>query len=167
MNTMIKKFVDDGFMNETVGEKIQETIDSGNSLIIAGHRSAGTRPFFANIMAAAKKDNPAVQVKQAGDLEKEAKYYLIPANPDQAAFEEVLFGAMKKEGVAFITLKEPEAPISFLKLFKKMKKENVGQNKKFLQVECRKENGVPYVDCVTEYYFGDDGKVLNEEIFKA
>lgn len=164
MDSMIKKFVDDGFMTEDVGNKIQETIDNGQSIIIAGHRSAGTRPFFASVMGAAKKENPSVQVKKDEDLEKEAKYYLVPANPDTKVFEGLLYGAMQKDGSALITLKEPEAPVSLLKLLKKMTKEGVGQDKKFLQVECRKANDIPFVDNVTEYYF-EGGKVKNEEFY--
>ena len=43
-----------------------------------------------------------------------------------------------------ITIKEPEQPVSLLKLFKKLYKEVGPTPKKFHQIECDKKDGVPF-----------------------
>ena len=94
MNPFIMKFVNDGFFNETVGNYIDEALNNGESIVIAGHRSTGTRPFMANLMAIAKKTYTTVQVKKLEDLQKEAQYYLIPGIPE-IDFEDLVYQAIK------------------------------------------------------------------------
>ncbi|KAF5058166.1 hypothetical protein DSECCO2_349430 [anaerobic digester metagenome] len=163
MNPFIMKFVTDGFFNETVGNFIDEAITSGDSIIIAGHRSTGTRPFMANLMAVTKKTHPAVQVKKAEDLEKETKYFLIPGIPD-IDFEELIFNAIKVPDTSILTIKEPEQPVSLMKIFKKLYKEVGATPKKFHQIECEKKDGVPFVKKVTTFTMSEDGKVQKEDL---
>ncbi|MFB0917550.1 MAG: hypothetical protein QMB63_00585 [Clostridiaceae bacterium] len=163
MNPLIMKFVNDGFFNETVGNALDAALNAGDSIIVAGHRSTGTRPFMANLMAAAKKAYPAVQVKKAEDLEKETKYFLMPGIPD-IDFEDLVFQAIKVPDTSVITIKEPEQPLSLMKIFNKLKKEVGPTTKKFLQVECDKKDGVPFVSKVTTFSMDEKGKVIKEDL---
>ncbi|NLB23142.1 MAG: hypothetical protein GX833_07785 [Clostridium sp.] len=163
MNPFLMKFVNDGFFNEAVGEHIDAAIQNGESVIVAGHRSTGTRPFMANLMAIAKKTHPAVQVKKAEDLEKEAKYFLIPGIPN-IDFEALIYDAIKIPDTSIISIKEPEQPLSLMKLFKKLNKEEGPTTKVFHQIECDKKDGVPFVSKVTTFSMDDKGKVKRENL---
>lgn len=163
MNPFIMKFVTDGFFNETVGNYIDEALNNGESIVIAGHRSTGTRPFMANLMAIAKKSYTTVQVKKIEDLQKEAQYYLIPGIPD-IDFEDLVYQAIKIPNSNIITIKEPEQPVSLLKLFKKLYKEVGPTTKKFTQIECDKKDGVPFVSKVTTFSMSEDGKVIKSDL---
>lgn len=163
MNPFIMKFVNDGFFNETVGNHIDEAINKGQSIVIAGHRSTGTRPFMANLMAIVKKSYTAVQVKKPEDLEKEAQYFLMPGIPD-IDFEDLVYQAIKKPESNIITIKEPEQPVSLLKLFKKLTKEVGPTTKIFHQIECDKKDGVPFVSKVTTFSMDEAGKVIKSDL---
>lgn len=163
MNPFLMKFVNDGFFNETVGNAIEAALTNGESIIIAGHRSTGTRPFMANLMAIAKKSYPSVQIKKPEDLEKEAKYYLIPGIPD-IDFEELIYNAIKIADSNIITIKEPEQPVSLMKIFNRLKKEGTPTTKKFLQIECDKKDGVPFVSKVTTFSQDEKGKTVKEDL---
>lgn len=163
MNPLIMKFVNDGFFNETVGNHLDAALTNGESIIIAGHRSTGTRPFMANMMAAAKKSYKTVQVKKVEDLEKEAQYFLIPGIPD-VDFEDIVYQAIKVPTANIVTIKEPEQPISLMKIFKKLYKEVGPTDKKFHQIECDKKDGVPFVAKVTTFSMGADGKVAKSDL---
>lgn len=162
MNPILMKFVNDGFFNEEVGNYLEEALNNKESLIIAGHRSAGTRPFMANMMAATKKLYPSVQVKKAEDLEKEAEYFLIPGIPD-IDFEDLIFQAIKTDA-NLVTIKEPEQPLSLMKIFKKLSKEGNPTTKKFVQIECDKKDGVPYVTNIIKFSQNEAGKVVKEAL---
>lgn len=161
MNPIIMKFVNDGFFNEEVGNYLEEALTNNESLIIAGHRSTGTRPFMANMMAVTKKMHQAVQVKKAEDLEKEAEYFLIPGIPG-IDFEDLIFQAIKTNA-NLVTIKEPEQPVSLMKIFKKLSKEGNPTTKKFVQVECDKKDGVPFVSKIQKFSQDEAGKVVKEE----
>lgn len=163
MNPFIKKFVDDGFYNETVGNYLEEAINKEESIIIAGHRSAGTRNFMANLMAVSKKAYKAVQVKNPEDLDKEAKYYLIPGNPN-IDFEALIAKAIKKPDSAIISIKEPEQPVSLMKILRGFAKEGEPTKKIIHQIECDKKDGVPYVSKVTAFSQSEDGKINRTDL---
>ncbi|HBD64135.1 MAG TPA: hypothetical protein DC038_06820 [Clostridiales bacterium] len=163
MNPFIQKFVDDGFFNETVGNYIEEAINKDESIIIAGHRSAGTRNFMANLMAVTKKQYDTVQVKKPEDLEKDAKYYLIPGNPN-VDFEDLIAKALKKPDSAIISIKEPEQPVSLMKILRGFAKEGEPSSKIIHQIECDKKDGVPFVAKVTAFSQNEDGKVAREDL---
>ncbi len=155
------KFVNDGFFNEEVGNYLEEALNNKESIIIAGHRSAGTRPFMANMMAVTKKMYQAVQVKKAEDLEKEAEYFLIPGIPN-IDFEDLIYQAIKTDA-NLVTIKEPEQPLSLMKIFKKLSKEGSPTTKKFVQVECDKKNDVPFATKIVKFSQNEAGKVVKEE----
>lgn len=163
MNPFIQKFIDDGFFNETVGNYLEEAINNKESIIIAGHRSAGTRNFMANLMAIAKKQYGAVQVKKEEALEKEADYFLIPGIPD-IDFEGLVAKALAKPEVAIISIKEPEQPVSLLKILKGFAKAGQPTKKVIHQIEADKKDGVPFISKVTKFTQGEDGKVAREDL---
>ena len=164
MNPMIKKYVDDNFMTEEEGQYIESAIMNKESIVVSGHRSSGIRPLFANLMAVAKKNFNVVQVKKAEDIEKEAAFYLIPASDD---LEAMISGALGAGDAAFVTLKEPEHPISLMKILKtNFKQGKGGTNKKIHTLECRKENDIPFLDKIVEMHIDENGKVIKTEFEK-
>ena len=151
-------------MTEGGGKYIGNAIMNKESIVVSGHRSSGIRPLFANLMAVAKKSFNSVQVKKVEDLEKEAEFFLIPASD---SLEEMISGALGSGDAAFITIKEPEHPISLMKILKtNYKKGKGGTNKKIHTLECRKENDVPFLDKITEMYINEDGKVIKTDFNK-
>lgn len=163
MNPLIEKFVKDNFFTETVGDYLDAALTNGESIIIAGHRSTGTRPFMANMMAVTKKMYKTVQVKKEEDLQKEAEYFIIPGIPD-VDFEDIIYQAIKVPNANIVTIKEPEQPVSLMKIFKKLTKEGAVTTKKIVQVECDKKDGVPFVSKVTKFSQDAAGKVLKEDL---
>lgn len=166
MNAILQKFVDDGLFNEKVADAIETAFTEKNSVIIAGHRSTGSRPLMANIMQLAKKTHPAVQVRKAEDLEKDGEYYLVFGAPAEEV--EGLVEAALKKGKAVVTLKEPETPVSILKVMKSVLKENEGFDHKALQVSLRKDGtgagAVPFTDRVDLYFVNEKGRVKSEKV---
>lgn len=163
MNPILMKFVNDGFFNEAVGNRIEEALNTGETVIVAGHRSTGTRPFMANLMMMAKKSYKTVQVKKAEDLQKEAEYYLMPGIPD-IDFEDLVYQAIKIPDTGLVTIKEPEQPVSLMKILRKLNKEVGPTTKKFVQIECEKKDGVPFVKKVTTFFMDEKGKVGKEDL---
>lgn len=168
MNAMIQKFVDSGLFNETVGNAIEEAINNGESIIIAGHRSTGSRPLMVNLMAVVKKQYNAVQVKSAADLEKEADYYLIPSLPNED-MEALIEAVIKKPNASFVTIKDPEEQaISMFKILKKANKTDGPINKKFFQMDLDKTvhsaDGIPMTKSVLSFNIDEKGKIVKEPL---
>ena len=162
MHKMIEKFVKDEFMTEAEGKYIEEALDRKESIIVSGHRSAGTRPFMATLMAIAKSKHSAAQVKGFDDLEKEGDYLLIAGIPD-IDFEKLIGEAMAKEDTAMISIKEPDHPYSIMKLLRQGFKANGNTDKVYQVIECEKENDVPFVQKITEMKLNEKGKVQKED----
>ena len=114
---MISKFVQQKFMTEEQGQYIEDAIMRKESIVVSGHRSAGIRPLMATLMAVAKKEFSNVQVKSFEDLEKEAEFFLVPGI-DGIDFEKLIGDAIAVPNTAFISLKEPEHPVSLMKVMK-------------------------------------------------
>ena len=164
MNKLIQKFVDDGLFNETVGNAIDEAIQNGESVIIAGHRSAGTRPLMANLMAVAKgSGKDTVQVRKMEDLDATPDYFMTMGVPG-AEYEEVVEKALSVPGAALIAIKEPENPVSVIKVLKGIAKKGEVVPKVVNQVECDKEDGVPYVKKFAIFTSTEDGKVKRGQL---
>lgn len=161
MHAMLQRNVDSGFITEEQAEYIQNAIDNHESLVISGHRSAGGRPFMAAIMAIAKGQYDAVQVKNEESLEKDAEYYLIPGLPGDN-FSDIVEKALAKEGASVITLKEPEHPYSIMKVMKDAYKETGDGDKVVTLLECRKIDGVPFLINLNRHYYNEKGKVRKE-----
>lgn len=162
MHKMIEKFVSQEFMTEAEGKYIEAALDRKESIIVSGHRSAGTRPFMATLMAIAKSKHSAAQVKGFEDLEKEGDYLLI-AGIDGIDFEKLIGDAMAKPNTSMISIKEPDHPYSIMKLLRKGFKENGDTSKVYQVIECEKENDVPFVQKITEMKLNDAGKVQKED----
>lgn len=162
MNPMLKKFVDQEFMTEEEGELITRAIENKDSVIVAGHRSAGIRPFMASLMMVASRTHDAVQVKGPDDVEKDGDYLLIPGI-DGLDFEELIYRAVLQEDKAMVTLKEPEHPYSLYKLLRKGYKENGNTDKVYWLIECDKEDDVPFVKKITRVSQNEKGKTIRDE----
>lgn len=158
MNPMIKRFMDQELVTEAEAKYIEEAINRKETVIVSGHRSAGTRPFMAGLMAVAKTVGSSVQVKDFEDLEEDVEYLLIPGI-DNIDFEKLIFEAMKQPGKAFITVKEPEHPYSIMKLMRDTFKETEDTSKVFQVIECDKFDDVPKVVKITEMTLNEKGRV--------
>ena len=156
MNVMIQKFVDQEFMTEEQGKYIEDAIMRKESIMVSGHRSAGTRNLLASLMAVAKKNFTSVQVKKAENLEKDAEFYLIAG---MEGLEQIVSDVIAKEGASFVSIKEPEHPVSLMKILKKNFKNGKGIGKKIQTLECTKVDDVPVLDKITEFHLTEEGKV--------
>lgn len=162
MHKMIEKFVSQEFMTEAEGKYIEAALDRKESIIVSGHRSAGTRPFMATLMAIAKSKHSAAQVKGFDDLEKEGDYLLIAGIAD-IDFEDLIGKAMAKPDTAMVSIKEPDHPYSIMKLLRNGFKETGDTSKVYQVIECEKENDVPFVQKITEMKLNEKGKVQKED----
>lgn len=158
MNPMIKRFVDQEMITEAEGKYIDDAINRKESVIVSGHRSAGTRPFMASLMAAAKTVGSSVQIKDFDGLKEDVDFLLIPGI-DGIDFEKLIFEAMKEPNKAFISVKEPEHPYSIMKLMRDTFKENNDTSKVYQVIECDKFDNVPKVVKITEMKLNDKGRV--------
>lgn len=160
---MIKRFIDQEFMTEGEAKYIEDAISNNESLIVAGHRSAGIRPLMATLMAVAKSKYKTVQVKGFDDLEKDdVEYFLIPGL-DNIDFEELIAQAVAKPGISFVSLKEPEHPYSIMKILRNVFKENQNTDKIYNMIECSKENDVPFVSKITKLQVNEKGRIVKED----
>lgn len=162
MNPMIKKFVDQNMMTEEQGQFIEGAILRKESIVVSGHRSAGIRPLMASLMAVAKSNFTNVQVKGFKDLEKDVEFFLIPGL-DNVDFEQVISDAISKPNTAFVSLKEPEHPVSLMKVLKANFKNGTGIGKKIQTLECVKENDAPKLAKITEMFIDEKGKVNKKD----
>jgi hypothetical protein len=160
---MISKFVQQNFMTEEQGQYIEDAIMRKESIVVSGHRSAGIRPLMATLMAVAKKEFSNIQVKGFEDLEKETEFFLIPGI-DDIDFEKLIGAAIAVPNTAFISLKEPEHPVSLMKVMKANFKEGKGINKKIHTLECTKIDGVPILEKITEMHINESGKVVKADL---
>lgn len=161
MNKIIAKFVESKFITEGQGKIIEDGIKNKVSVIVSGHRSAGIRPFMANLMMLAKQEFKTVQVSGKDSLASDAECFLIPGI-DGVNFEEIIQTAMEKDGASFISIKEPEHPYSIMKLLKAVYKSKGASDKKYLLIDCDKENDVPFVERITEVHINDAGKIVKK-----
>ncbi|MGX7144219.1 hypothetical protein ACWODI_01415 [Facklamia languida] len=166
MNEILQKVVDGGLFNETVAGYIEEAFNNKESVIIAGHPSTGSRPLMANVMQLAKKSYPSVQVRKAEDMDKDGDYYLVFGAPAEQV-EEFVTAALEK-GKSFVTLKQPDTPVSILKIMKQVLKENPDFDHKVLQVSLRKDGtgagATPFTDRVDRYFVNEKGRVKSEKL---
>lgn len=158
MNKIIQKFIDQKFLSQEQGELVEKAVNEKRCIVVAGHRSAGIRPFLANLMMMAKSLSPDTkQVKNIDDINDKGIYYLIPSI-DGADFEALIDKAITGEH-PFISIKEPETPYSIMKLLKKASKANPKHSLKYTLIDCDKENNVPFVVRITELELSDEGKI--------
>jgi hypothetical protein len=163
MNPMIAKFVSQGFMTEEQGQYIEDAIMNKESIVVSGHRSAGIRPLMASLMAVAKAAFPSVQVKGFEDLQTETEFFLIPGI-DGIDFEKLIGDTIAVENTAFVSLKEPEHPVSLMKVMKANYKAGKGIGKKIHTLECIKVDNVPVLDKITEMMLDESGKIQKKDL---
>ena len=159
MHTMINKFVVQEFMTEAEGQYIEDAINRKESIIISGHRSAGTRQIMAALMAVAKSSFSSAQVKSFEDLDKDVEYLLIPGI-DNLDFEKLIGDAMAKPDTAFVSIKEPDHPYSIMKLLRGNFKLNGDSSKVYQVIECAKVDDVPKLIKITSMKLDENGKLI-------
>lgn len=159
---MITKFITQNFMTEDQGKYIEEAILRKESIVVSGHRSAGIRPLMASLMAVAKSNFKSIQVKGFEDLEKQTDYFLIPGI-DDLDFEDLISTTIGKKDTAFISIKEPEHPVSLMKVMKSNYKQGNAIGKKIHTLECIKVDDVPILDKITLMYLNEKGKITKED----
>ena len=162
MHVMIEKFVKTGMMTQEQGEFIEEAIMRKDSIVVSGHRSAGIRPLMASLMGVAKTQFTNVQVKSFEDLEKDVEYFLIPGL-DNLDFEALISEAISKPDTSFVSLKEPEHPVSLMKVLRQNFKNGTGMGKRIQTLECIKENDEAKLSKITEMYLDEKGKVKKQD----
>lgn len=163
MHTMITKFVTQEFMTETEGQYIEDAINRKETIIVSGHRSAGTRQLMAALMAIAKSSFTSAQVKGFEDLEKYVEYLLIPGI-DNLDFEKLISDAMAKQNTAFISVKDPEHPYSIMKLLRDVYKLNNDTSKVYQVLECSKIDDVPKLTKITSMELDAKGKLIKIDL---
>ena len=163
MNPMIKRFMDQELVTEAEAKYIEEAINRKETVIVSGHRSAGTRPFMAGLMAVAKTAGTSLQVKGFEDIKADVEYLLIPGI-DDIDFEKLILDAMKEENKSFISVKEPEHPYSIMKLMRDAFKETGDSSKVYQVIECDKFDGVPKVVKITEMTLNEKGRVQRVDL---
>ena len=162
MNPMISKFLDSKFMTEEQAQYVENAINNNESIVVSGHRSTGVRPFMATLMGVAKKQYSTVQVKGFDDIDADTEYLLIPAL-DNLDFEALVGDAIGAK-TPFISIKEPEHPVSLMKVMKQQFKLGKGIDKKIHTIEAKKVDGVPYVDKITEFCMDESGKIVKTDL---
>ena len=162
MHMMIDKLVTQDFMTKSEGEYIQNALDRKESVIVSGHRSAGTRPLMASLMAVAKSTYTSVQVKGFDDLEKDGEYFLIAGIPG-LDFEKLMGEAMLKENTSLVSIKEPEHPYSIMKILRNNFKLNSDISKVYQVLECDKFDDVPKLTKITQMKLNEKGKLEKED----
>ncbi|MCF6464615.1 hypothetical protein [Clostridium sp. Cult2] len=166
MNPMLKKLVDQDFMTEPQGEYLEDSIGKKESIIVSGHKGWGIRPLMATLMAIAKINSKAIQVKGFDDLKKEdVEYFLIPGISG-IDFEKLIAEAMAIPNSAFISIKDPEHPYSIFKLLREVFKKNKDTSKVYQVLECAKIDDVPKLIKITQITLDETGK-LNKIDFKG
>ena len=163
MHTMISKFVKQEFMTEEQGKHIEDAINRKETIIVSGHRSAGTRQLMAALMAVAKSSFTSAQVKGFEDLEKDVEYLLIPGI-DGIDFEKLITDAMSKENTAFISIKDSEHPYSIMKLLRDVFKLNNDSSKVYQVLECAKIDDVPKLTKITSMKLDEKGKMIKSDL---
>lgn len=158
MHKMIEKLVNQEFMTQAEAQYIQDAIDRKESLIVSGHRSAGTRPLMATLMAVTKSKYSSKQVKGFEDLDEDVEYFLIPGI-EGLDFEDLIAKAMAKPDTNFVTIKEPEHPYSILKLLRSVYKDTKDSSKVYQVLECDKVDDVPELAKITAMSLDEKGKM--------
>ena len=163
----LQRFVDSGLFNEKVAEELEAAAVRGESIIVAGDRSTGSRPLTAMIMGLVKKNHDAVQVRKVEDLEKEGTHYMI-LGIEGEKLEDLVAKALENPNAQVVTVKEAENPISVNKVLKQNFKKYGHSDRTFLQIELdkfpRNEDGVPFTDKLTRLSVDEKGKIQKENI---
>lgn len=162
MNKILQKFVDDGFIDVNKAQIIENAINDKENIIVSGHRSAGIRPFMANLMMLIKSKYKTVQIKSDDDFNNECDYYLI-VGIDKVTHENTVLKAIESKS-SFITIKEPEHPFSLMKLIKIVSKKDKNHNKVYYLIDADKKDDIPFVTRITKFKL-DENQKLKKEIF--
>ncbi|HAL74086.1 MAG TPA: hypothetical protein DCM45_03205 [Clostridiales bacterium] len=162
MNAMLKKLVDQGFMNEAQGLYLEEAMARKESMIVSGHKGWGILPLFATMSAVAKSSFSIKQVKGFEDLGGDTQYYVI-ADLKDIDYGKLISDAMMIPDTGMICLKDPDHPYSIMKIFGDVKKAGIDQTKVFQVLEWAKENDVKFLAKITRMGWDENGKLVKED----
>lgn len=159
MNAMIKKLVDQGFMNESHGVYLEEALTRKESIIVSGHKGWGILPLFATLSAVAKGLFSIKQVKSFDDLGGETEYFVI-ADLKDIDYAKLISDAMLIPNTGMICLKDPDHPYSLMKILGDVYKAGCDPNKVFQVIECAKINDEKKLAKITRMSFDEKGKLV-------
>jgi hypothetical protein len=157
MNPMLKKLVDQEFMNEAFANYIEEALTNKDSFIVSGHKGWGILPLMATVSAVAKSNSKIKQVKGFEDLADEAEYYII-ADLKDIDYAKLITDAMAVPNSSLIALKDPDHPYSFLKLVGDVFKANGDTSKTYQILECAKVNDQKKLSKITKITLNESGR---------
>jgi hypothetical protein len=159
MNPMLKKLVDQEFMNEAFANYIEEAVMNKDSFIVSGHKGWGILPLMATVSAVAKSNFKIKQVKGFDDLADETEYYII-ADLNGIDYAKLVADAMAVQNTSLICLKDPDHPYSFLKLVGDVYKVNGDTSKVYQVLECAKVNDQKQLAKITKITLNENGKTV-------
>lgn len=157
MNAMLKKLVDQGFMTESQGVYLEESVGRRESIIVSGHKGWGILPAMATLSATAKSQFKIKQVKSFEDLSDKAEYYII-ADLKDIDFTKLISDTVAIPNSSVITIKDPDHPYSLFKILGDVFKSNGDTSKVYQVVECAKTNDVKHVAKITKVTLNEKGK---------
>lgn len=159
MNPMLKKLVDQEFMNEAFANYIEEAVKNKDSFIVSGHKGWGILPLMATVSAVAKSNFKIKQVKGFDDLADETEYYII-ADLNNIDYAKLVADTMAIKNTSMICLKDPDHPYSFLKLVGDVYKVNGDTSKVYQVLECAKVNDQKQLAKITKITLNENGKTV-------
>lgn len=164
MHKNLEKNLESNYINQEQAEYIEKALENGESVIVSGHRSAGTRVFMVELIQMVMQggQHSLAQIKGASDVEgKDADYYAYPKPGED--YEETIQAVFNKEGASIVTLKDDELPYSVNKIMKKAFKEN-GEQQILSLIIAEKIDDVPYVTKISRMELNEKGKIERSEI---
>jgi hypothetical protein len=159
MNPMLKKLVDQEFMNEAFANYIEEAVMNKDSFIVSGHKGWGILPLMATVSAVAKSNFKIKQVKGFEDLADETEYYII-ADLNNIDYAKLVADTMAIQNTSMICLKDPDHPYSFLKIVGDVYKTNGDTSKVYQVLECAKVNDQKQLAKITKITLNENGKTV-------
>lgn len=162
MNAMLKKLVDQGFMNEAQANYLEAAMLRKESMIVSGHKGWGILPLFATMSAVAKTHFSIKQVKSFDDLGGDTQYYVI-ADLKDIDYGKLISDTMLIPETGMICLKDPDHPYSLMKILGDAYKAGIAKDKVFQVLECAKVDDEKLLAKITRMSFDEKGKLVKED----
>lgn len=171
MHANLEKNMETNFIDQEQAEFLQKAIENGESIIVNGHRSTGTRVFMVQLIQIAMQDtdHELAQIAKAEDVaSKDAKFYAYPKPGED--YEETIQAVFNKPGASLISLKDDELVYSINKILKKGFKESNDAERAVNLIVTTKipynQDGTPFVEKIQRLTFNEKGKIQREELVR-
>ncbi len=171
MHANLQKNIDTELISQEQAEHIQKAIENGESIIVSGHRSMGTRVLMVQLIQVAMQDTDfdVAQISSADDVEaKDAKFYAYPKPGEDV--EEVVQAIFNKKGASMISMKDDEIVYSINKILKKGFKESEDTERAVNMLILTKiplnQDGKPLMEKIQRLTFNEKGKIQREELVR-